>query len=183
MKIQLLLGLTGALALSAGTAHAQLGANNNAGNRGGANGVNRTGGIFSLPQGVQRLVSLDAYNTLLAQTQDDDGTVHYQLIPVRHIYSGGIAALFGGVSIPTAVFVSPGAGGSNSGGGGNRGGFGTTTIGGGNSLGGLGAGNLGGGNGLFQNPGGAFGLSQTTITGPGGVQIPVANQPIFAPGF
>lgn len=183
MKIQLLLGIMGALALSAGSARAQFGVNTAGGNRGGATGANRAGGIFALPQGVQRLVSLDAYNTLLAQTQDDDGTVHYQLIPVRHIYSGGIAALFGGTSIPTAVFVSPGAGGNSSGGGGNRGGFGTTSIGGGNSLGGVGGNGFGGGNGLFQSPGGAFGLSQTTITGPGGAQIPLINEPTFAPAF
>lgn len=183
MKIQLSLGLAGALFLSAGTAHAQFGVNTNNANRGGANGANRTGGIFSLPQGVQRLVSLDAYNTLLAQTQDDDGTLHYQLIPVRHLYSGGIAALFGGVSIPTAQFVSPGAGGGSNGGNGNRGGFGTTTIGGGNNLSGVGGNGFGGGNGLFQTPGGALGLNQTTTTGPGGAQIPVANEPIFAPAF
>jgi len=183
MKIQLRLGLTGALFLSAGTAHAQFGVNNNVGNRGGANGANRTGAIFSLPKGVQRLVSLDAYNTLLAQTQDDDGTIHYQLIPVRHIYAGGIAALFGGVSIPTALFVSPSTSGNGLGGGGNRGGFGTTTIGGGNSLSGVGGNGFGGGNGLFQTPGGALGLNQTTITGPGGAQIPVINEPIVTPGF
>ena len=183
MKIQLLLGVTGVLAWSAGTAHAQFGVNNNNGNRGGANGTNRTGAIFALPQGVQRLVSLDAYNTLLAQTQDDDGTIHYQLIPVRHIYAGGIAALFGGVSIPTLQFVSPGAGGGGFGGNGNRGGFGTTTIGGGNSLSGVGTGNLGSGNGFFQTPGGAIGLNQTTITGPGGAQIPLINEPTIAPAF
>lgn len=183
MKIQLFFGIAGALLLSNHAAHAQFGVQNPGQNRGGANGNNRGGGVFQLPQGVERLVALDAYNTLIAQTRDDDGTVHYSLIPVRHIYAGGIAALFGGTTIPTAQFVSPGGFG-NGGGGGGRG-IGTTRLGGGNTLGGIGVGNnnFGNGNGLFQTPNGNFGLNQTNIIGPNGTQTPLPNAPVFGPAF
>lgn len=141
MKITVQLAVVGALLVGASAAHAQIGSN-----RGGQRG----GATLPLPQGVQQVVSLDAYNTIIAQTQDDDGNRHYTLIPIMHVYSGGIAALFGGVSIPTEVFVSPAGGRSGNG---NNGGFG-----GGNGFaGGNGNNGFGGGNNGFGGGGNGFG--------------------------
>jgi hypothetical protein len=152
MKITVQLAVVGALLVGASAAHAQIGSNR-AGQRGGA--------TLPLPQGVQQVVSLDAYNTIIAQTQDDDGNRHYTLIPIMHVYSGGIAALFGGVSIPTEVFVSPAGGRSGNGnnggfGGGNgfAGGNGNNGFGGNGNNGFGGGGNNGFGGGNGQNPGG-----------------------------
>ena len=131
--------------------------NNNGGNNNGANrnngGGNNGGATFPLPEGVESVVSIDAYNILMAQT-NRDGKRDLSPIIVRHIYSGGVARLFGGSTIPTEQFVSPGTfGGGNNGGGQNGGGqnngFGGGVQGGGN-LGGA-AGGLGG-----AQTGGAF---------------------------
>ncbi len=59
--------------------------------------------VFNLPPGVSKLVSIDAQNVLLAELTNGQ----YQLLAVQHVYSGGIARLFGGAVIPTAAFVSP----------------------------------------------------------------------------
>ncbi len=106
---------------------------------------NRTsgGGVLPLPKGVDRVVSIDAYNELLAEGTDDTGRRIYTPIIINHVYSGGIAALFGGISIPTEQFVSPGAGGGS-----NRGG------------GGFGVRGFGGGGNTFQTGGGNFNGSQ-----------------------
>jgi hypothetical protein len=59
--------------------------------------------VFDPPSGVAKIVSIDAQNMLLSQLANGE----YQLLTVRHVYSGGIARLFGGVTVPTAYFVSP----------------------------------------------------------------------------
>lgn len=67
----------------------------------------------------------------------------FRILTVKHVYVGGIAALFKGAGlIPTGPFVSPG---SRGGGGNNQGG------------GGFGGGGFGGGGGGFGGGGGGFG--------------------------
>ncbi len=155
MKTTLLLVGAALLTLSAG-AHAQNRGNGGNGgngrgnnNRGGNNGGNGGGATFPLPEGVESIVSIDAYNILLAQT-NRDGKRDLAPIIVKHVYSGGIARLFGGSTVPTEQFVSPGEFGSTNGGGNGGGGFG-----GGNQNGGFGGGAGGFGGGGFG--GGGFG--------------------------
>lgn len=120
------------------------------------------GGVLTLPQGVKRVVSIDAYNMLLVEV-DRDGKPAYTTMPIKHVYSGGIASLFGGTTIPTAQFVSPAAAGGNGAGGtaqraGRGQGFGVTGTGFGNNTGGFGGGgNAGGVGGLFGGFGGGLG--------------------------
>ena len=68
------------------------------------------GGVFTLPNGVEKLSAVDAQNTIVAQMRPDSNEPRqYRLIQIRHVYAGGIAMLFGGSGvIPTAPFVSPG---------------------------------------------------------------------------
>ena len=111
------------------------------------------GGVFTLPNGVEKLSAVDAQNTIVAQMRPDASEPRqYRLIQIKHVYAGGIAMLFNGSGvIPTGPFVSPGfaQGGQN---GGNQGGGNQNVnvgIGGGNQ----------GGNGFFfpqnvQQPGG-----------------------------
>lgn len=72
------------------------------------------GGVLPLPDNINKIVSIDAQNNLLVQS-GTKGTEEYNMLTVRHVYSGGIAALFGGTSIPTEQFVSPGVTGGGSG--------------------------------------------------------------------
>lgn len=136
------------LALATG-AFAQQGNNNRNNQNGGG------GGTLPLPEGVNRVISIDAHNYLLAEV-DRDGKTGLAPIIIRHVYSGGIAKIFGGTTVPTNIFISPGAMGGNGGaqtgfggGGGNTGGFntGNTNNGGfGNAntnAGGFGNGNFG----------------------------------------
>jgi hypothetical protein len=68
------------------------------------------GGILPLPDGVEKLVAIDAQNAILAQMRPEVGEApQHRLIQVKHVYVGGIAMLFSGTAIiPTAPFVSPG---------------------------------------------------------------------------
>jgi hypothetical protein len=59
--------------------------------------------VLNVSDGISKLVSIDAQNVLLVQLANGE----YQLLPVQHVYSGGIARLFGGATIPTEYFVSP----------------------------------------------------------------------------
>jgi len=89
---------TAALALSvlSATAHAQ-------------SATTAGSGVLRPPAGVTKIVSVDAHNVLIIETEDaPDAPKQYSLIIPRHIFSGGIAALFGGSSIPTEMMVSPG---------------------------------------------------------------------------
>ncbi len=99
-----------------------------------------------------------------ANGRDPDKPLRYRVVPVKHVYSGGIAQLFaGGSIIPTEIFVTPGdsnslAGGNNQNGGG---GFGGNSQNGGGGFGGGGfgggGGGFGGGNSSFGGGGGGFG--------------------------
>lgn len=95
------------------------------------------GGVLPLPENINRVISIDAQNSLLVQS-GTKGTEEYNMVTVRHVYSGGIAALFGGTSIPTEQFVSPGVtGGGRTGTGGtarNTGGPNVRNVGSGNGL-------------------------------------------------
>lgn len=75
-----------------------------------ANRNNQTrSAVIQLPPGVDNVVSIDALNTILAETSDPDTGDNEQIIPfsIQHVYSGGIARVLGGTSIPTEQFVSP----------------------------------------------------------------------------
>jgi ribonuclease Z len=69
----------------------------------------QNGGILPLPDGVRRVIAIDAQNTLLAELEPDTpgGPSEYRFVPVRHVYAGGVARLFGGDVISTEEFVSP----------------------------------------------------------------------------
>lgn len=136
-------------------------------NGGGGNNRNNQngGGVMPLPEGVKSVVSIDAYNMLLAEV-DRDGQQDLAPIIVRHVYSGGIAKLFGGSTVPTEQFVSPGLMGGNNRGNqtganglnnnnGNGNGFGGGFNGGGSNGGGFNSGGFGGNTGGFG--GGGFG--------------------------
>ena len=69
---------------------------------------NRSSGVLPLPPGISRLIAVDAQNTLLAETTGENGEPRqFFALPVRHVYAGGLARLFGGTVVPTAPFVSP----------------------------------------------------------------------------
>ena len=103
-----------------------------------------TNGVFSLPPSVSNIVAIDAHNILLIETEEEDGP-RVTPFPVRHVYAGGIARLFGGSAFPTLPFVSPGAFG-----GGNGAGVGVTTTNGGFNGAGNGIGNTRGGAGVTR---------------------------------
>ena len=70
----------------------------------------QNGAILQLPAGVQNVVSIDAHNMIIiASDGERDGETRYTPTRIKHVYSGGIARLFGGFSVPTAQFVTPGA--------------------------------------------------------------------------
>lgn len=108
------------------------------------------GAVFELPSSVQSVVSIDALNTLIiAQNDEQTGETQYTTAKIQHVYSGGIARLFGGTSIPTAQFATPGllnGGGNNNQN--NNGGFGGNNRNGVTNF---------GGNGVGNNQNGAFG--------------------------
>ena len=154
--------LCGALcALSALPASAQNRANNPNQN---------TGAVFQLPPSVENVVSIDAQNLLIYQSKINDQTVYTPSI-VRHVYSGGIARLFGGTTVPTALFATPG----NFGGQNGNGQTGVTGATGGNGFGGngfggnsngLGGGGNFGGNGFGGGNFGGGGFNQGVFNGP-----------------
>lgn len=124
------------------------------------NAFGNGGAVFQLPPSVQNVVSIDALNTLIIVSDDEQsGETQYTPALIKHVYSGGIARLFGGTAVPTAQFATPGLingggfGGVQNGFGGNNGGFGGNN--GNNNGGGFGGQNFGGGsfggNGNFQN--------------------------------
>jgi hypothetical protein len=129
-------------------------------------------GIFSLPPSVNNVVALDAYNSLFVETEDEVNGIRVTEMPVRRIYAGGVARLFGGIVVPTLPYISPGtfAGGgfgiTNASGGGNNGNFGAGQgIGNGGGVGGntgFGGGNTGGFNNALGNTN-AFGGTTTSV--------------------
>lgn len=64
-------------------------------------------GTMELPKGVTRVISIDAHNFLLVESVDADGKKKYSIIQPRHVYSGGLARIFGGTVIPTEALVIP----------------------------------------------------------------------------
>ena len=64
-------------------------------------------GVLQAPAGITGIVSIDAHNTLLVESQAPGEPKQHSLFVVRHIYSGGLARLFGGSIIPTEALVIP----------------------------------------------------------------------------
>lgn len=148
MKTLLFGALAGALLCTPALAQqAPDNANNNFGAQGGA--------VFQLPPSIQNVVSIDALNiVIIASDGEQPGQTRYTPTRIKHVYSGGIARLFGGFSVPTAQFATPGA--LNDGGNGNNNG-GVAANGGNNQSGGFGGAQNGLGGGGLQNNGGGFG--------------------------
>ena len=150
MKPLLFGALAGALLCTSALAQPQRGGDNT--NFGAQNGA-----VFQLPQGVQNIVSIDALNTIIiASDGEQPGQTRYTPLRIKHVYSGGIARLFGGLVVPTAQFATPGAfvNGANGNQNGNNNG-GVATVGGNNNAGFQN--NNGGFGGGFQNNNGSFG--------------------------
>lgn len=108
-------------------------------------------GALRLPNEVRRVISIDAHNILLAETIDPDNEEEseYAELRVLHLYSGGVARVFGGTVIPTEMFVSPVF---NNGGFGGGNPSGITSVGGFNGAGnGTGSGLTGSGIGQLLN--------------------------------
>ncbi len=153
MKHLLIGAITGALLCAPALAQQQRGGQaGNAGNNFGAQG----GAVFQLPPSVQNVVSIDAFNMLIIAS---DGArrdeTQYTPTIIQHVYSGGIARLFGGASVPTAQFATPGQFGGgglgNQNGNNNNGGFGGAQNGGFGGQNNGGAQNGGGFGGGFNN--------------------------------
>lgn len=135
----------------------------------GQNNGQNNGGVIALPKGVRNVISIDAHNTLLAEVEDASGqNSEYVQIPVRHVYSGGIAKILGGTVVSTEQFVSPAF--NKQGGFGNRGNGGNN--GGNNGFQGAQQGFNGGnnfnGNNFGNGFGNGYGIGNTTVTGPNG---------------
>ena len=156
MKHLLFGALAGALLCTPALAQFGQGRGGNVGGAGGNNFGAGGGAVFQLPPSVQNVVSIDAQNMLIiASDGERPGETQYTPVLIKHVYSGGIARLFGGTAVPTAQFVSPGT--MNGGGlGGNNNGFGGGQNGFGGNNGGFGGGQNGGFGGGVQN-GGGFG--------------------------
>ena len=145
MKNLILCAIAGALLCTPAGAQPQ---------RGNANGNNnfgaQNGAIFQLPPSVQNVVSIDALNMIIVASDGErEGDTIYTPSIIQHVYSGGIARLFGGTAVPTAQFATPGLMNGNNGGN-NNGGFGGQNNGVSN---GGGFGNGGFNNGGFNNGG------------------------------
>jgi hypothetical protein len=95
-RLWIVAGITGVSSLAAGTAQAQVASNTPTG-----------GGVMQLPKGVTKVVSIDTQNVLLVESVDADGNKHYNIIRPRHVYSGGLARIFGGSIISTEQLVIP----------------------------------------------------------------------------
>ncbi|MBI3922378.1 MAG: hypothetical protein HY318_13235 [Armatimonadetes bacterium] len=99
--------------------------------------------------------------------EGDEEKPKYARYEVKHIYSGGLAMLFGGTSITTMMVASPGG---NMSGGGGSGGSGFGGIGGSSGSGGFGgsSGGFGGSSGGFGGSSGGFGGSSGGFGGSSG---------------
>jgi len=67
-------------------------------------------GVLQAPPTITNIVSIEAHNVLLVESQSSDdlnAPKQYSLFIPRHVYSGGLARLFGGSVIPTEVFAIP----------------------------------------------------------------------------
>ena len=143
MKHLLIGAIAGALLCTPALAQQQRG---NANNNGGAQG----GAILQLPPSVQNVVSIDAFNLLIiASDGERRGETRYTPTLIKHVYSGGIARLFGGTSVPTAQFATPGQFGNNGGNGNGNTNGGVAAVGGAQN--GFGGNTNNGGFGATQN--------------------------------
>ena len=155
MKPLLFGAIAGALLCTPALAQQQNGNNTNFGAQNGA--------VLQLPAGVQNVVSIDALNTIIiASDGEQPGQTRYTPTRIQHVYSGGIARLFGGFSVPTAQFVTPGA--FNNGGNGNQNG-GVAAVGGQNNNNGFGG--VQNSNGSFQTGGFGGGFQTGALSGNG----------------
>lgn len=85
------------VAMAATSAHAQ-------------NATEATLGALTPPPEISNIVSIDAHNVVLVESQNPDvpsEPKQYSLYVPRHIYSGAIARLFGGSIISTESMVIP----------------------------------------------------------------------------
>ena len=153
MKPLLFGAIAGALLCTPALAQQQVQQAGNNANFGAQNGA-----ILQLPPGVQNVVSIDAFNmVIIASDGEQPGQTRYTPTRIKHVYSGGIARLFGGFSVPTAQFVTPGAFDNNQNGNQNNNqNGGVAAVGGQNNQNGFGGGfqnngNFGGGFGGVQN--------------------------------
>jgi hypothetical protein len=67
-------------------------------------------GVLAPPPEVSNIVSIDAHNSVLVETQNPqalDEPKQYALALPRHIYSGGVARVLGGSIISTEMLVIP----------------------------------------------------------------------------
>ena len=74
------------------------------------NATESTSGALTPPPEISNIISIDAHNTILVESQNPDSPSEpkqYSLHVPRHIYSGAIARLFGGSIISTESMVIP----------------------------------------------------------------------------
>lgn len=67
-------------------------------------------GVLAPPPEISNIISIDAHNYVLVETQDPqqpNAPREYSLAIPKHIYSGGVARVFGGTVIPTEMLVIP----------------------------------------------------------------------------
>ena len=136
------------------------GGNQNASNQG---RNNNNGAVLQLPQDVERLVAVNAYNTIIIQNKANTLKPLYQTYKTQHIPASGIARLFGGTVITTEELLGL----DQVGGFGNNGGFGGGFSNSGNFGGGFGQNGFGQ-NGLGQN-GSGNGFNNGFNGGGGGI--------------
>ncbi len=89
---------------------------------------NTQGGVFPLPNGVNRMIALEHNNSVLTESREDDGSKRYAAFQLKHISPRVMAYLFGATVISTEQLVMPPSmnsgfnnGGQNFGAGGNNG--------------------------------------------------------------
>jgi hypothetical protein len=67
-------------------------------------------GVLPASPAIETLVSIDAHNILIIGTRDENAPgaqTEYSQVAPRHIYSGGVVRVFGGVVMPAESFVIP----------------------------------------------------------------------------
>lgn len=114
--------------------------------------TSQSNGVLTPPAPITNVISIDAHNMLLIESGEAGEPKEYSLAIPKHLYSGGIARLFGGTIIPTELLVIPESA-LRSGAGGNfgRNNSGNTNSNGGNSGNNNFANNNSGGNNTFGN--------------------------------
>lgn len=129
MNVKLFVVLS-TLALGAATASAQPAQNQN-NQQNANNGNNGNNALLQLPADVERVVAIDAYNTLIAETPNRQP--RYTYFRPRHISARGLARIFGGSVITTEQLLGLDSLGNGGGFGNNGFGGNTPTNGNGNN--------------------------------------------------